>query len=111
MDPNQNTGSFGAATGGADVLKQAMARRGIDASVLDQMSPGSVAGTTPVPEGMPQSAPTSGGGGLPTSGMTAPQAPPPESDVTIAMKALSTVVTNDSKMKRDLAIMRTQGVV
>lgn len=102
----ENTGSFGAATGGSSALKQAMQRRGIDASALQQMTPGSVAGAPPMPQAPDMQAAQA------AMGMPGQPAQPtaPESDTTIAMKALATVVTNDSKMKRDMATMRPGGI-
>ena len=60
-------GSFGAATGGSDALREAFERRGADASVLDQMSPGAVGGAAPMPQSpqdlsMAQAALPQGGG-------------------------------------------------
>ena len=49
---NMNTGSFGAAIGGSSALQEAMARRGMDAGVLQQQSPASP-GHTPMPQGIP----------------------------------------------------------
>lgn len=108
MDP-QNTGSFGSAIGGSPELLAAMQRRGIDASALQQVSPASAGGVSPVPVTPDPTAATAAlGQELPQPA----QPTPPDSDNTIAMKALATVVTNDSKMKRDLVNMRSpQGAV
>lgn len=101
----ENTGSFGAAIGGNQELMEAMQRRGVDASAMQQMSPGSVGGAAPMPTDM-----AAAQAAMPQAmGQPAPQQAP-ESDNTIAMKALATVVTNDSKMKRDLATMKAQGL-
>ncbi|HEC66787.1 MAG TPA: hypothetical protein ENI23_16050 [bacterium] len=112
---NQNTGSFGAAIsnspGDLTALKQVMASRGMDTSALDQVSSGgSPSGQIVAPQPVdPQAAQIALS---PTEAPTTPSTPTvPDSDNTIAMKALATVVTNDSKMKRDLVNLRTQGVV
>jgi len=105
---NPNTGSFGAPLGDVSALKAAMQRRGIDASILDQISGGTPMGPSPVP---PSPEPTNTGGQPPQAGVTEATPSQPDSDVTIAMKALATVVTNDSKTKRDLVTLRSQGVV
>lgn len=95
-----NTGSFGAAIGGGQGILQAMQRRGMDASTAQQQSPTSAGGGVPMPTDMEAAS-----AALPGAAPAAPTAPP-DSDTTIAMKALATVVTNDSKMKRDLATMQ-----
>ena len=41
MDNTPSIGSFGAIIGGGSPIAQAMARRGYDTSILDQVSPGS----------------------------------------------------------------------
>src|SRR3990172_2250401 len=106
MEPNQPTGSFGAATGGRGGLKAAMSRRGIDASVLDQMSPGSVAGTSPMPTGVEVSPNV---GQAPQAGVTAPTKEP-DTDMKIALKALAGVVKNEGGLKKTVVQMRGQGM-
>lgn len=101
----QNTGSFGAAIGGSPELIEAMQRRGMDVSALQQ---GSATSAVPSPVA-PAPDMASAQAALPQQAPAEPQAP--DSDVTIAMKALSTVVTNDSKLKRDLVNLRAQGAV
>ncbi len=108
---NQNTGSFGAAIGGGSALVEAMQRRGIDASALQAQSPAS-AGGAPVPAPLPEDGMQAAQAALPQgAGVTSPAPSQPDSDVTIATKALATMVTNDSKMKKDLATMQSQGVM
>lgn len=71
-----NTGSFGSAIGGADAIKQAMASRGLDTSVLNQQSPASagfnpqsVLPTPPQGNVMPPQAPqTTAMGNVPDQG-------------------------------------------
>jgi len=111
MDPNQNTGSFGAAIGGSDALKEAMQSRGMDTSILDQQSPASAGGAPSIPIPPTATNPSVGTPDAATAALTPIQAPPPDSEVMIATKALATVVTNDSKMKKDLVSLRGQGVV
>jgi len=106
-DPNQLTGSFGAATGGSAALKAAMSRRGIDTSVLDQMSPGSVAGASPVPTGVEGSPNV---GQTPQVGVTAPTKEP-DTDMKIALKALAGVVKNEGELKKTVIQMRSGGLV
>lgn len=53
---NQNTGSFGAGLGGIDALKAAMQKRGIDASILDQVSASAPTGASAVAPNVPQDA-------------------------------------------------------
>ena len=95
--PNQNMGSFGAATGGADALKAAMQRRGVDASVLDQMTPGAPGPASPVAPTIPETNPQIG----------AVSAPAPEAglanlfrsaEAEIALKALAGVAKTESKI-------------
>ena len=88
---NPNSGSFGAATGGGgSAIAQAMQSRGMDAGVLNQVTPS--APTSP-DRGLPQ--PVQGGGGMPapqaTQGMG--QAPTP-AESQVIVKAL------DSRLKQ-----------
>lgn len=92
MDPNANTGSFGAATGGADALKQAMARRGVDASVLQQLTPAAPnfmdmpqppQGGQTTPQATPQAQ------GMPVPGQEAAGIKPPTAESELIIKALS----------------------
>lgn len=53
---NQNTGSFGAGLGGIDALKAAMQKRGMDASVLDQVSASAPTGPSAVAPAIGQDA-------------------------------------------------------
>lgn len=105
--PNQNAGSFGAATGGSKELLAAMQRRGIDASALQQVSPGSAGGTAPVPPNVEMQAASSA---LPQPEQ-APQQPQEDSELKIALKALGGFVTSEGKMRRDLATGRQQGMI
>lgn len=111
MEPQQNVGSFANAIGGSPELIEAMQRRNLDVSALQQTSPGSVQGTEVPPPIDPTmtSGISSAQAALPQGAPTQPA--PPDSDVTLAMKALSTVVVNDSKMKRDLVSLRSQGTI
>jgi len=104
-DMDSNMGSFGSAIGGSGALMEAMKRRGMDVGMGQVQSPASAGGGAPV---APMNDMQAASAALPQ----APQQPaPPDSDVTIATKALATMVTNDSKMKKDLATMRTQGTM
>lgn len=87
-----------------DAIRAAMERRGMSIGATQQMTP-----TTPAAQPMPQ--PTdiqAASAALPPTGQPQP-AQPPDSEIMIATKALATMVTNDSKMKKDIATMRTQG--
>ncbi len=102
MDPTQS-GSFGAATGGTDALKAAMARRGMDASMLDQTSAGSAQGMSEVAPPLPEDP-----ANLAPSMDQTLQAPQPTSqtadqmsrsaEMDIALKALAGVVKTESKI-------------
>lgn len=96
----QNTGGFGAAIGGADALKQAMQRRGIDASLLDQVSPAAPGPQSPVAPALPADA----GGMAPPAPGGVPVAPAAEKvpfrsgEAEIAIKALKSVVDTENKI-------------
>jgi hypothetical protein len=98
---NQNTGSFGAAIGGADPIQEAIARRATgQAGATQQVSPGAATfdpSTAPMaggaPQGMPQSAPIAG---MTPGGQPLPQETP---EAQIILNALSTRLKHDSKMK------------
>lgn len=110
MDNNQNHGSFGAAIGGSPALIEAMKRRGIDTSALQQVSP-AAANPNPTPPPLPSDTASASAAMPQDLSQTQSQQTQPDSDVTIATKALATMVTNDSKMKRDLVNLKAQGVV
>ena len=98
----QNMGSFASAIGGSGALKEAMARRGM--STLQQQSPASMGGAPPVPQGLP--APQAQGVS------TTPQAPKePETDLRIALTALTKFVGNESNLKKSVMDMRGQGII
>ena len=103
MNPN-NTWSFGAATGGTDALKASMASRGMDTSILQQVTPGSVAGAAPVPQ-TPQTQAN------PNVGVTMPTPKEPDTETLIATKALAGLLKSDGDLKKMVAQMRGQGTV
>ena len=100
-----NTGSFGAAIGGSGALTAALEKRGMDAGLLDQVSPTAPSGPSEVAPGIPAN--VGGGGGIPQ-----PQAPAPEAaaqgpifrsgEMEIALKALNGVVSTESKIAKAL---------
>ena len=97
--PPQNTGSFGAAIGGADALKASMGRRGIDASLLDQISPAAPTGPSEVAPALPADAgvpsPVTGGApAVPAGGAT----PTRSGEMEIALKALAGTVKTENKI-------------
>lgn len=110
-------GSFGVATGGSDALREAFERRGVDASILDQVTPGAVGGTAPMPQSpgdlsvaqaaLPQGEP------IPATPTAMPTTPPAPSDpeLAIALEALGGFVKAAGQTRRDLAKARIQGIV
>ena len=118
MDPNQNIGSFGAAIGGGSALAEAAQRRGIDLSALQQRSPASAGGAPPIPEAPPTINPSVGtpqeaGAALAPEGVPQgiPQPQEPDTDLRIALTALTKFVGDESKLKKDVLTLRGQGVV
>jgi hypothetical protein len=124
MVDGQNIGSFGAPIGGGSALAEAMSRRGIDLSALQQTSPASAPGAPPLPTGaMPQ------GGDLATAQAAMPQevpgampgavpgaTPEPESQSTnpelmSAIEALGGFVKSEGQTRREVVKARTQGLV
>ena len=109
-------GSFGAATGGTDALREAFERRGVDASILDQVTPGAVGGAAPIPQapqdinaaqaaipqGVPQEVPTE-------TPLAEVQSTDPE--LNLAIEALGGFVKSAGQTRRDLAKARVQGIV
>lgn len=90
---NNSSGSFGApAGGGGNAIAQAMQSRGMDASVLDQVTAGAPTAATRAP--LPQPVPQSSAPGLPSPGQpgSVPSDKPAESETIV--KALS------SRLKR-----------
>ena len=107
--PPQNTGSFGAAIGGGDALKAAMQRRGIDASLLDQVSPAAPVGPSEVPPALPADAgiPSQVTGGV--AGVPAPaieKAPFRSGEAEIALKALAGTLRVENKIAEALLGLR-----
>ena len=106
-------GSFGAATGGTEALRDAMQRRGIDASILDQLTPGAVAGAAPIPQSpsdlsvaqsalpQPEVAPTAG----------TPTPPPTDPELMVAIEALAGFTKSAGNTRRDLAKARVGGLI
>jgi hypothetical protein len=115
MDPNQNTGSFGQGLGGTDALKQALSRRGIDSSILDQITPAS-GGASPVAQGIPQTNPNIGTTdqqvasqavpGIPTA--TIPKIPFRSAEMEIATKAMSGIINTENEIVKQT--LKLQGL-
>jgi hypothetical protein len=102
-----DTGSFGNAIGGASALKQAMQRRGMDASIMDQVSP--AGGGTPVAPPIEKQAPT--GQGMdqtmqPISPQTQPEATTRSEEMRIALQALSDTVKTENKIAESIVGLR-----
>ncbi len=106
-------GQFGAAIGGSDALREAFERRGADASVLDQMSPGAVGGAAPMPQNpqdlsMAQAA-------LPQGGVPAAPAEEPvqstDPELNLAIEALASFVKTGANTRRDVVKARSQGLI
>ena len=110
MPPQTQTGSFGQATGGTDALKAAMARRGIDASILDQTSAGSAQGASEVAPAVPTGAPNIDSSIPQTLQPTAPAQTATEAfrsaEMDIALKALAGVVKTESKIAESVLGLR-----
>ena len=103
-----NTGSFGSAIGGSQELMAAMQRRGIDVGAAQATSPASAVGA-PVPPAPDMASASMALGGQPAS--AAPAAEEPESDLRIALSALTKFVGDESKLKKDVITLRGQGVI
>jgi len=96
----QQTGSFGAGLGGVQALKSAMQRRGIDSSILDQVSGAAPSGPSPAP-GI---APTNDIG-LPQTQLAQPAKVPARSgEMEIAIQALAGVVKTENKIAESTLI-------
>jgi len=96
MDPNQSTGSFGAAIGGAEPIKAAMARRGVDMGATSQSS----ITPNPIPAPVPQNT-SSGGTSVPQTGLNgAPVSglPPQTSEAELIIRALDSRLKSLSKL-------------
>jgi hypothetical protein len=93
---DQNLGSFGRVLGGGASIAEAMKRRNMGQVSANQVQSPASAVQPPIPETAQANA---------ALGVTqaAPSPEQPDSEVMIATKALATMVTNDSKMKRDMA--------
>ena len=103
----QNTGSFGAAIGGSDALKQAMGRRGMDASALDQVSPAAPTGPSSVAPGIPpdanMGAAAPGAAPVdPAMGTMEEKQTPRSAEMEIALKALADTVKTENKIAETL---------
>ena len=100
MANGQNTGSFGSPIGDVSALKQAMERRGMDSSILDQVSSAAPGPQTPVAPNIPDTNPQVGAVAqepTPPPQQQEPQAPPPRSgEMEIALNALKDVVKTES---------------
>ncbi len=100
MEPQQNTGSFGAAIGGAgSALQEAMNRRGMSAGVLSQQSPASASFE---PGMLPVDVPQDAGAAVPTpqpqQESTGAGAAPGSFEAEIILKALDSRLKTLSKI-------------
>lgn len=114
--PNIGGGQFAQAIGGGDVLRAAMARRGIDTSVLDQVSPAAGGAPSPVAPALPEGV---GGvtpeqqvadqavGGVPAEA-TPQSAPFRSSEMEISLKALNSVVSTENSIIKQA--LKFQGI-
>lgn len=94
-----NFGSGSALLGGTSALSQAMSSRGMDTSVLNQMSPASAGGAPPIPAPLPPQTPPSPVGpnvssNTPTSVMGTGG---PSSEAELILKALTGRLSTLSK--------------
>jgi hypothetical protein len=86
-----NTGSFGAAIGGGQSIKDAMARRGLGGGATSAVSPSA---PTFDPSTQPSALPTGQAPGMPSGGTTTPQAMAPTAPQA-PMTPMGTAPTND----------------
>ena len=100
MDPTQNTGSFGAATGGTDALRAAMERRGLDASILDQVSASSPTGPSEVPGQVPETNVMQSPSMEAVGQATKPETPFTSGEMELSLKALKSVVDTENAVKK-----------
>lgn len=104
MEPT-NKGSFGAGVlGDTSALRAAMDAKGIDSSVLEQVSNAAPTGGTNISPPLPQGDPNVG---VPQQAVQPPKEP--DSDVKIALKALGAFVTSEGKVKEIVAKGQTGG--
>lgn len=96
------TGSFGAGLGGIQALKQAMQRRGIDSSILDQVSASAPSG----PSAVPGIAPTNDIGipQTPAQSIQPAKVPARSGEMEIAIQALAGVVKTENKIAESTLI-------
>src|SRR3990172_12880777 len=99
-------GSFGQAIGGIDVLKAAMKRRGIDSSVLDQVS--AAVGGSPISPNVPQGTPNVS---IPGTQVATPAPQTKQSfrsgEMEIALKALENTVRTENKIAESASRLGT----
>lgn len=102
-------GQFGQALGGVDALKAAMQRRGMDSSILDQVSASAPSGPSnvapPIPEGTQNIASS-----IPQT-LTTPATPEPQqqfrsAEQEIALKALANTVKTENKIAEGVLGLR-----
>lgn len=82
-------GSGSQLLGGTDALAQAMASRGVDASILNQQTPASMGGQQPIPQPLPASASPNVSSASPVIPSTVSGSSVPSSEAEIILKALS----------------------
>lgn len=108
MEP-QNTGSFGAGLGGTSALKQAMQRRGLDASVLDQVS-AAAPGEQVMPPAVSGSGPQVGDIASQAVGQAEePKVPFRSAEMETSLKALEGTVKTENKIAESM--LKLQGVL
>ncbi|KKL88204.1 hypothetical protein LCGC14_1927020 [marine sediment metagenome] len=112
--PQIGGGQFAQATGGGDVLRQAMERRGLSTSVLDSISPTSPTGPSPVAPALPEGAGV-GGGALPEQAVATTAVggkPPPipfrSGEMEISLKALNSVISTENAIAK--SALKLQGL-
>jgi len=98
-----NTGQFGIGLGGIQALKAAMQKRGMNASVLDQVSASAPAGPSQVAPPVPQTNPQVGAmpPATPQAGPTTQKPTPPAArseEMSIALQALAGTVKTENKI-------------
>lgn len=105
----QNTGSFAAPLGGIEALKASMSQRGMDTSVLDQMS-AAAPGQQVSPGSVPQTDPKAGFDQRVAGQSAQPKQPFRSAESEIATKALKSVIDTDNAIaKQSLAMNNPMG--
>ena len=116
MEPNQNMGSFGTSLGDTSSLRAAMQKRGIDASILDQISPAASGAPSQVAPAIPQTNPNIGTTDQQVASQAVPSTPAPvtakipfrSAEMEIATKAMAGVISTENEIVK--STLKLQGL-